>query len=148
MVGIQIMETPKPLSSVPACTTLPTEGWNHGRVDTSGRWSTMPKLASQPSPGEKTLEKRDGTVEEPQILHPNKPHPIHTPSMLNHTVSTNNQPTTNHLHHQLPTINHQSSSIHRSTPASLKVMLPAGPVNFIFSTRSLALGGILSWTSR
>ena len=100
MVGIQIMETPKSLSSVPACTTLPTEGWNHGRVDTSGRWSTMPKLASQPSPGEKTLEKRDGTVEEPQILHPDKPHPIHTPSILNHTVSTNNQPsppsTTNH----------------------------------------------------
>ena len=48
------METPSPQSpenSVPACTTLPTEGWNRGRVDTSGRWSTMPKLASQPSPG-------------------------------------------------------------------------------------------------
>jgi hypothetical protein len=117
------METPSPQSpenSVPACTTLPTEGWNRGRVDTSGRWSTMPKLASQPSPGWNL----GGNWRLPGNRNIQTRHSQYIYIYTNHIYQpTTNQPTTNHLHHQLRTINHQPST-GRSKPQSTSWFLP------------------------
>lgn len=74
------METPFPQfpeNSVPACTTLPTEGWNRGRVDTSGRWSTMPQPSCPSEPDQhrenvKKMEKNMVSMES-SLLFPTIP---------------------------------------------------------------------------